>query len=196
MEKLRVGILLFNEVEVLDFAGPFEVFSLAETADQQKFFDVQTISADGGMITARNGLRVLPDVSFAECPALDLLIIPGGYGAEEIELYNSELLAWIVERSQQVSILASVCTGALLLAQAGLLDGKEATTHWLDLERLRKLFPAVSVQEKVKFVEDGSIITSGGIAAGIDMSFYLVAKICGPAVAQRTAKRMEYPYCP
>ena len=93
MEKLRVGILLFNEVEVLDFAGPFEVFSLAETADQQKFFDVQTISADGGMITARNGLRVLPDVSFAECPALDLLIIPGGYGAEEIELYNSELLA-------------------------------------------------------------------------------------------------------
>lgn len=191
MEKRQVGILLFNEVEVLDFAGPFEVFSLARDFNQEALFQVHTITENGQMIRARNGLKVLPDYNFSNCPQLDILLVPGGYGAEEIEMYNESLLSWITEKAQQVEILASVCTGALLLAQAGFLKGKKATTHWMDLERLAN-FPEVDVQKETKYVEDGKVITSGGISAGIDMSFYLVAKLYGVETALATAKRMEY----
>lgn len=191
MEKRQVGILLFNEVEVLDFAGPFEVFSLARDFNQEALFQVHTITEKGQMIRARNGLKVLPDYNFSNCPQLDILLVPGGYGAEEIEIYNESLLSWITEKAQQVEILASVCTGALLLAQAGFLKGKKATTHWMDLERLAN-FPEVDVQKETKYVEDGKVITSGGISAGIDMSFYLVAKLFGVETALATAKRMEY----
>lgn len=191
MEKRQVGILLFNEVEVLDFAGPFEVFSLVRDFNQEALFQVHTITENGQMIRARNGLKVLPDYNFSNCPQLDILLVPGGYGAEEIEIYNESLLSWITEKAQQVEILASVCTGALLLAQAGFLKGKKATTHWMDLERLAN-FPEVDVQKETKYVEDGKVITSGGISAGIDMSFYLVAKLYGVETALATAKRMEY----
>ncbi len=191
MGKRQVGILLFNEVEVLDFAGPFEVFSLARNFNQEALFQVHTITENGQMIRARNGLKVLPDYNFSNCPQLDILLVPGGYGAEEIEMYNESLLSWITEKAQQVEILASVCTGALLLAQAGFLKGKKATTHWMDLERLAN-FPEVDVQKETKYVEDGKVITSGGISAGIDMSFYLVAKLYGVETALATAKRMEY----
>lgn len=191
MEKRQVGILLFDEVEVLDFAGPFEVFSLARDFNQEALFQVHTITENGQMIRARNGLKVLPDYNFSNCPQLDILLVPGGYGAEEIEIYNESLLSWITEKAQQVEILASVCTGALLLAQAGFLKGKKATTHWMDLERLAN-FPEVDVQKETKYVEDGKVITSGGISAGIDMSFYLVAKLYGVETALATAKRMEY----
>ena len=191
MEKRQVGILLFDEVEVLDFAGPFEVFSLARDFNQEALFQVHTITENGQMIRARNGLKVLPDYNFSNCPQLDILLVPGGYGAEEIEIYNESLLSWITEEAQQVEILASVCTGALLLAQAGFLKGKKATTHWMDLERLAN-FPEVDVQKETKYVEDGKVITSGGISAGIDMSFYLVAKLYGVETALATAKRMEY----
>lgn len=191
MEKRQVGILLFDEVEVLDFAGPFEVFSLARDFNQEALFQVHTITENGQMIRARNGLKVLPDYNFSNCPQLDILLVPGGYGAEEIEIYNESLLSWITEEAQQVEILASVCTGALLLAQAGFLKGKKATTHWMDLEKLAN-FPEVDVQKETKYVEDGKVITSGGISAGIDMSFYLVAKLYGVETALATAKRMEY----
>lgn len=191
MEKRQVGILLFDEVEVLDFAGPFEVFSLARDFNQGALFQVHTITENGQMIRARNGLKVLPDYNFSNCPQLDILLVPGGYGAEEIEIYNESLLSWITEEAQQVEILASVCTGALLLAQAGFLKGKKATTHWMDLEKLAN-FPEVDVQKETKYVEDGKVITSGGISAGIDMSFYLVAKLYGVETALATAKRMEY----
>lgn len=158
MEKRQVGILLFNEVEVLDFAGPFEVFSLARDFNQEALFQVHTITENGQMIRARNGLKVLPDYNFSNCPQLDILLVPGGYGAEEIEMYNESLLSWITEKAKQVEILASVCTGALLLAQAGFLKGKKATTHWMDLERLAN-FPEVDVQKETKYVEDGKVIT-------------------------------------
>lgn len=191
MEKRQVGILLFDKVEVLDFAGTFEVFSLARDFNQEALFQVHTITENGQMIRARNGLKVLPDYNFSNCPQLDILLVPGGYGAEEIEIYNESLLSWITEKAQQVEILASVCTGALLLAQAGFLKEKRATTHWMDLERLAN-FPEVDVQKETKYVEDGKVITSGGISAGIDMSFYLVAKLYGVETALATAKRMEY----
>lgn len=188
---LKVGILLFNEVEVLDFAGPFEVFSLA-SRDDQKLFQVETVGETGEMIIARNGLQVLPKAKFDDHSHYDILIIPGGYGAEEIEIKNRLVLDWIKAQQAKVKILASVCTGAFLLAEAGVIDHKRATSHWMDLDRLEREYPKVNVIRNEKFVDEGNIITSGGISAGINMSFYLVSRIFGADVAKRTARRMEY----
>lgn len=189
--RLTVGIFIFNEVEVLDFAGPFEVFSLAEK-DSEKLFKVITIGENGEMITARNGLKVQPDASFEQNPDLDILIIPGGYGAEEIEIKNKKVIEWIKTQSEKVQILASVCTGAFLLAEAGLLDRKKATTHWMDIPRLEKEYPAIIVIKDTRFVDEDCIITSGGISSGINMSFHIIKKLHGLQIAQSTAKRMEY----
>ncbi|UFU00106.1 DJ-1/PfpI family protein [Radiobacillus kanasensis] len=193
MSQRTVGIFLFNEVEVLDFAGPFEVFSLTTLPQtDEKPFNVKTISENGKAISARNRLVVTPDFSFANHPSLDILIIPGGFGAEEIEIHNSKAINWMKEQGSKVEIVTSVCTGALLLAKAGLLDGRKATTHWMDVDRLEREFPSVMVQRNVKFVDEGSIITSGGISAGINMSFHLISRLHGKEVAEQTAKRMEY----
>lgn len=186
-----VGILLFNEVEVLDFAGPFEVFSLAED-ENQKLFQVITIGEKTQVIQARNGLKVVPDYRFDNHPKLDILIIPGGDGADQIEIKNQVVLNWIRLQSKVVSILASVCTGAFLLAECGLLDSKRATTHWMDLDRLENEYPKVDVVRKSKFVDEGSIITSAGISAGINMSFHIISKLTIPEIALQTAKKMEY----
>lgn len=186
-----VGIFLFNEVEVLDFAGPFEVFSIA-SKEGQPLFKVFTIGETGQSVKARNDLIVTPTYSFENAPPVDLLIIPGGYGAEEIEIHNTVVLDWIKKQATQVAILASVCTGAFLLAKCGLLYHKKATTHWMDVDRLEKEFPEVQVIRGVKLVDESSLITSGGISAGIHMSFHLVEKIHGKEIAVLTAKRMEY----
>ena len=187
------GILLFNEVEVLDFAGPFEVLSLAQDATtHQKLFSVKTVAQTRDSLLARNGLKVVPEFDFASAPDFDLLIVPGGYGAEGIEIHNRVLLDWLKERAKSTPVVASVCTGAFLLAEAGLLDGKCATTHWMDLDRLEGAYPRVSVQRGVKFVDEGSILTAGGISAGINLSFYLLKRLFGTDIARATAKRMEY----
>lgn len=193
MQQRTVGILLFNDVEVLDFAGPFEVFSIATlNKSSNKPFIVKTISENGELVTARNGLKVKPDYSFANQPLFDIVIIPGGYGAEQIEINNPIVIEWIKNQKIRVEFMTSVCTGALLLAKAGILDGIKATTHWMDIDRLEQEFPNVSVQRNVKFVDQGSIITSGGISAGINMSFHLISQLHGKDVAIETAKRMEY----
>ena len=189
--QLKVGIFLFNEVEVLDFAGPFEVFSIA-SKDNQKLFQVDTIGETGEIISARNGLKVLPKVRIDEATGYDILIIPGGAGAEKTEIKNPVVINWIKEQQSRVQILASVCTGALLLAEAGLLNNKKATTHHRDLARLERDYPEVEVVRNVKFVDEGPILTSGGISAGINMSFHLVKRLFGTDVARATAKRMEY----
>ncbi len=187
-----VGILLFDDVEVLDFAGPFEVFSVTARENGTKPFEVSTISQEGQMITARNGLRVQPDYSFKTAPKVDILIVPGGYGAREREVHNDTLVNWIAAQMANVQLMTSVCTGAFLLGKAGLLQGKKATTHWASLERLQQEFPEIKVQQGVKFVDEGNIITSGGISAGINMSFHIVKRLLGPEIARQTAKRMEY----
>lgn len=190
---LKAGILLFNEVEVLDFAGPFEVLSLAERAgSREKLFAVCTVAETRETISARNGLKVLPDYDFASAPDFDLLIVPGGYGAEEIEIHNETLLRWLKHKADTTPIVASVCTGAFLLAEAGLLDGKRATTHWMDLDRLERAYPLVYVAREVKFVDEGNILTAGGISAGIDLCFHLLTRLFGADIARQTAKRMEY----
>lgn len=188
---ITIGILLFNEVEVLDFAGPFEVFSIAEN-QRKKIFNVITIAEKEQVLHARNGLKVHPDYHFENHPELDILIVPGGYGAEEIEIKNKNLLNWIKNQSTKVKILASVCTGALLLAENGLLDNLNATTHWMDLDRLEKEYPKVHVIRDVKYVDAGNIMTSGGISAGITLSFHIVKRLANLDIALYTAKRMEY----
>lgn len=192
MKQWKVGIFLFNEVEVLDFAGPYEVFAItAYPGLNIKPFEVKTVAQTSKIIKARNGLQIMPDCCFADNPCFDILIIPGGYGAEEVEIYNDTVLCWIQDQRSKVSLMASVCTGALLLAKAGLLQGKKATTHWMDIDRLATGFN-VDVQRGVKYVDEGSVMTSGGISAGINMSLYIIKKLLGEEVALTTAKRMEY----
>lgn len=191
MNKWSVGIFLFNEVEVLDFAGPFEVFSVTEV-NEEKIFTVYTVSENGEMITARNGLKVQPDYSIENLPPVDILIIPGGLDARKYEIKNEIVIKWIRQQMKEVKLMTSVCTGALLLAKAGLLEGLKATTHWASIEKFKNEFQNVEVIENVKFVDEGHIITSAGISAGINMAFHIVKNLLGVHVAEDTAKRMEY----
>ena len=191
MNKWSVGIFLFNEVEVLDFAGPFEVFSVTEV-NEEKPFTVYTVSENGEMITARNGLKVQPDYSIENLPPVDILIIPGGLGARKYEIKNEIVIKWIRQQMKEVKLMTSVCTGALLLAKAGLLEGLKATTHWASIEKFKNEFKNVEVIENVKFVDEGHIITSAGISAGINMAFHIVKNLLGVHVAEDIAKRMEY----
>ncbi|EKS8351026.1 DJ-1/PfpI family protein [Bacillus cereus] len=191
MNKWSVGIFLFNEVEVLDFAGPFEVFSVTEV-NEEKTFTVYTVSENGEMITARNGLKVQPDYSIENLPPVDILIIPGGLGARKYEIKNEIVIKWIRQQMKEVKLMTSVCTGALLLAKAGLLEGLKSTTHWASIEKFKNEFQNVEVIENVKFVDEGHIITSAGISAGINMAFHIVKNLLGMHVAEDTAKRMEY----
>ncbi|OTX91125.1 AraC family transcriptional regulator [Bacillus thuringiensis] len=191
MNKWSVGIFLFNDVEVLDFAGPFEVFSVTEV-HEEKPFTVYTVSQNGEMITARNGLKVKPDYSIEDLPPVDILIIPGGKGVRENEVKNDIIINWVRQQMKEVKLMTSVCTGALLLAKAGLLEGLKATTHWASIQTFKKDFPNVEVMENVKFVDEGHIITSAGISAGINMSFHIVKNLLGVEIAEETAKSMEY----
>lgn len=197
-KQWSVGIFLFHDVEVLDFAGPFEVFSVTEYPDQpvdtpeSNPFIVKLVSETGELVQACNGLKVQPDYSFDNAPHFDILVIPGGIGAREKEIYNEKVIQWISQRAGNVQLMTSVCTGALLLAKAGLLNGKMATTHWASYDRLENEFPAVSVKRNVKFVDEGNIVTSGGISAGIHMAFHIVKQLLGSEIARTTAKTMEY----
>jgi transcriptional regulator GlxA family with amidase domain len=146
-------------------------------------------------VTATGGLRVTPNVTLESCPPLDVLVVPGGWGTRR-EIKNDRLLAWIKARGTAVETLTSVCTGSMLLGQAGLLDGRHATTHWRSLSWMRDSFPAVTVEEKQHVVEDGRVLTSAGISAGIDMALRVVARYFGDEVARNTARNMEYRYAP
>ena len=191
-----VGIYLFDAVEVLDFAGPFEVFSTAARVHGRReppsppIFVVATVGRGFAPVVARGGLRVQPAFNLEDHPPLDVLIIPGG--VVDAEMDQPELMAWLVRTAPATSVTASVCTGAFLLAQAGLLHGKQATTHWEDLAELRRLFPEVDVVEGKRWVDLGSIVTSAGISAGIDMSLHLVARLAGAELARKTALQMQY----
>jgi transcriptional regulator GlxA family with amidase domain len=191
--QLKVGILVFNEVEVLDFAGPFEVFSISEAVeDKSKLFNAFLVAEKNEALRARNGLQILPSYTFENCPDLDLLVVPGGYGAEQIEIKNARLLKWLREMRAKTKLLASICTGAFLLAEAGVISDQQVTTHWLDIERLRKEYPSLDVIENVKYVDQGNVFTSAGISAGIELSLYLVSRFFDEKTALRTAKRMDY----
>jgi transcriptional regulator GlxA family with amidase domain len=198
MTRKRVGIVAFPDVEVLDFCGPFEVFSVTRLDESRRReepspFEVWLVAERAEPVVATGGLKVIPDHTLDTCPPLDILVVPGGWGTRA-EIKNARLLAWIAERARQVETLTSVCTGSMLLGQAGLLDGRHATTHWRSLGWMRESFPAVTVEEKLHVVEDGHVLTSAGISAGIDMALRVVARYHGEAVARNTARAMEYRY--
>ena len=198
MKRKRVGIVLFPDVEVLDFCEPFEVFSVTRLNEELRRedpspFEVVLVAEKAGPVLTTGGMKVIPDHTLDDCPPLDILVVPGGWGTRA-QRTNPRLVGWIGERAKQVETLTSVCTGSLLLGQAGLLDGRRATTHWRALDLMRELFPAVKVEDKLHVVEEGNVLTSAGISAGIDMALRVVAREHGETVARNTARNMEYRY--
>ena len=191
MNKIHnVAILLFDDAEILDFCGPYEVFSVASRQSEQPSFNVFT-TAEKTRITARNGLSVNPDHTLPTCPMSDILLVPGGIGSRR-EINNNPLIEWIKRAAGDAELVLSVCTGALLLGKGGLLDGLDMTTHHGACDLLREIVPSGTVHEDRRFVDNGKIVTSAGIAAGIDMSLHVVERLLGLDVAAATARQMEY----
>ncbi len=196
MQSIRVGILVFQDVEILDFCGPYEVLAAvrldeARRREEPSPFVVLLVAESLEPVHTKGGLRVLPDVTLDDCPPLDWLIVPGGWGVRK-EINNARLVGWIAQRSQAASLTASICTGAMLLGKAGLLHGKRATTHISSLDWMRGEFPDVSVEEEYRWVEDGKVVSSAGVSAGIDMTLHLVERTFGSQVSKATADHMEY----
>ncbi len=193
---MNVGILVFDEMELLDMAGPYEVFTTGsrvhartQPADAAPLFTVTTLARSRAPVRARAGLQVQPDCTLDSHPPLHCAIVPGGVVSGE--LHQPALMAWIAAQRRTAAVLASVCTGALLLAQAGVLDGLAATTHWEDLDALRTLRPSVQVREGVRWVDEGAVVTSAGISADIDMCLHLVQRLHSRELALHTARQMD-----
>jgi transcriptional regulator GlxA family with amidase domain len=199
---LIVGILIFDDVEILDVAGPFEVFAVTRLDEERRFhesspFKVYLIAKNDKQVIAIGGLRLTPDVAINNCPKLDLLIIPGGWGTRK-ESKNKILLNWIKDQFNHTDtsnkLIASVCTGSSLLGKAGLLDGRDATTHWRAFDFLEKSAPKARILKDVRFTLTEPIFTSAGVSAGIDLALRIVSHFFGAEVGQATARQMEYPY--
>jgi transcriptional regulator GlxA family with amidase domain len=198
--KRRVGILVFDDVEVLDFAGPFEVFSRtrltpgleSRRSDDSAPFEVFTVSPRPGPIVATGGLRVVPHYDFSNAPPIDVLVVPGGFGTRPL-LQDEVALDWLRRTAATAQRVTSVCTGSVVLARAGLLAGRRATTHWSSLDRLAEMDPTITVQGGERVVDD-VVVSSAGVSAGIDMAFTVVASYCGAEVARETAHYIEYPF--
>jgi transcriptional regulator GlxA family with amidase domain len=189
--KRNVAILLFDEVEVLDFAGPFEVFAVTDELRQHEALHTFTMSLKPGTVRARNGLKIVPDFTLENCPSPQIIVIPGGAGTRTL-LHMPALHEWLRIKSRSAEVVMSVCTGALLLGRAGLLEGLRATTHHENFAELRLLAPNTEVVEAERFVDNGKILTAAGISAGIDCSLHVVARLFGGDAAVRTAQYMEY----
>jgi transcriptional regulator GlxA family with amidase domain len=198
MHKQNVGIFIFDDVEVLDFAGPFEVFSRtrlvpgaeSRRSDDSAPFEVFTVARSPGPIRAIGGLQVIPTFAWETAPPIDILVVPGGFGTRGL-LRDAETLAWIRRAAASASLVTSVCTGALLLAQNGLLRGRRATTHWAAHDLLVSIDPTIQLQREVRVVAD-TIFTSAGVSAGLDMAFAVVEQLHGAEVARETARYIEY----
>jgi transcriptional regulator GlxA family with amidase domain len=200
---LIVGILIFDDVEILDVAGPFEVFAVTRLNEEERLqqsspFKVYLISETNKQIIAIGGLRLTPDVTIIECPELDLLIIPGGWGTRK-ESKNKNILNWISNQFSTITttndkLIASVCTGSSLLGKAGLLDGRDATTHWRAFDFLQESAPKARILKNVRFTLIEPIFTSAGVSAGIDLALHIVSRFFGIEVGEATARYMEYPY--
>src|SRR5438445_11317934 len=192
-----VGILIFDDVEVLDFAGPFEAFASARPIDNgsgmERLFRPLILAEEQRMITCRGGLLVQPHHTIADHPPLDVIVIPGGQGTRH-ERLNATVLDWIVAQDQRAEVTGALVTGtgAFLLAEPGLRDGLRATTQWASIAWMRKHYPSVRMVDDERFVDEGHIVTSAGVSAGIDMALHVVARLAGEATAAATARTMEY----
>jgi transcriptional regulator GlxA family with amidase domain len=197
----KIAIVLFDDVEVLDFAGPFEVFSIAGKRSTGVAYEVFTV-AEKSTVAARNQLIITPNYTFANCPTPDIFLIPGGGGyhpdgtpfGSRREMNNPVMLQWINHHFEKAELVLSVCTGALILAKAGLLENLEATTHFMAVEALKAIATTTKVSPEKRWVDNGKIVLSAGVSAGIDMSFHVLDKLQGKEVAQEAAQYMQYDY--
>jgi transcriptional regulator GlxA family with amidase domain len=195
-ETLTVGIVLYDQVEELDFVGPYETFKAAsfqgasllgrETLPWQVF----TVAETSELVATGGGLRIKPDYSFADAPQIDLLVVPGGNSRPQLE--NAAMVEWLARVTSQARLNTSVCTGAFMLGKVGLLDGRSVTTHWGSLDRLAEFIPSATVKRDVRWVDEGDVVTAAGVSAGIDMSLHVVERLLGRDVAESTARYMEY----
>lgn len=189
--KRKVAIFVHEGVELLDFSGPGEVFA---STDHRQAFDVYTVAAAPGEVVSQGFVTIKPQYTVANCPPPDIIVLPGG--RTDVPLADPAVLKWIKDSSQKAEIVMSVCTGAFLLAKAGLLDGREATTHWSAIASLRQEAPQTTVRENRRFVDNGKVVTAAGVSAGIDAALHVVDKLLGREVAQQTAHYMEYNWQP
>ncbi len=198
MDKWNVGVLVFDGVALLDVAGPFEVLTRARLEpgvesrrrEEEALFEAFTVAKTKDPVTATGGIVLVPSHSFADAPRVDLLLVPGGFGTRPV-LQDAETIDWIRRTAASAKRTASVCTGALLLARAGLLDGRRATTHWGAFGLLASLARDVTVDREARFVDDG-VMTSAGVASGVDLALHIVETLFGRAVADETARYLEY----
>ncbi|SHJ86407.1 DJ-1/PfpI family protein [Propionispora hippei] len=188
---LHVGIFLFNDVELLDFAGPYEVFTVAVGLQEGLVGRVFTISEDGAAVRSVNGLQVIPDYAFNDHPPIDVLVVPGGNGTKA-EMNKSKVLQWLKKQYEASRLTMSVCSGTRLLGKLGLLDHLTYTTHHEVMPDMATIAPLATVEKGVRFVDNGKLLTSAGISAGIELSLHLVAKLWRKEIAHRTAIYMEY----
>ena len=196
MEPIITAVVLFRHVELLDFAGPINVFTAARTDNRPWFetespFDVWTVAERREPIEVWGGTIVIPRATLDEVPTPRLLLVPGGWGTRS-EVNNERLVGWIADTAKKAELVTSVCTGSFMLAQAGLLRGKSATTHWASIDRMRRTYPDVDVKEEVPYVEDGNVITSAGILNGVELALYIVERFLGQEAAPRTARHLEF----
>lgn len=195
IEPRHIGILLFPEVEELDAIGPWEVLAYWTRAHPEDGYAVTCLSRAGGMVACAKGLRVEAKHSYDDAPPLEVLIYPGGWGTRA-HLTEDAQLDWVRRQRAQVPLMTSVCTGSLVYAAAGLLSGRPATTHWRSLDRLGELDPSIHVRPDDRFVDDGDVITSAGISAGIDMALHLVARHAGVERAREVRRGIQYDPAP
>jgi transcriptional regulator GlxA family with amidase domain len=188
---MNIGIYIYDQAEVLDFSGPFEVFSTASRiCPTGEPFRVFLVGETGQVVTARSGYKVVPSYGFHDHPTVDVLIVVGGVHTEE--MHKPNVIDWISQQAEKAKLVASVCTGVFLLAEARILTTQNVTTHWGDIPDLRASYPDLTVHESSRWIDEGSIVTSGGISAGIDMRLHLVSRLHSSELAEKTARQMEY----
>jgi transcriptional regulator GlxA family with amidase domain len=186
---MNIGIYIYDNAEVLDFSGPFEVFTTAKRVARNDW-NVFFVAATDSMVKARGNFLVHPHYTVDNHPAIDVLIVAGGVHTEEVK--NLDVINWISKIADSSRFVASVCTGAFLLAEAGLLNGLSVTTHWEDIPELKSGYPELRIIADKRWISEGKFVTSGGISAGIDMSLFLVSELSSIELAEKTARQMEY----
>ena len=191
----QIGVLLFPDVEELDAIGPYEVLSLWSRTFPEDGYAVSCLSRSGGLVQCANGLVVQAHHSYADAPPLEVLLYPGGQGTRP-QLHDDAQLDWVRRQREVVPLMTSVCTGALVYAAAGLLSHRPATTHWSSLDLLAELDPTIDVRPDERFVDDGDVVTSAGISAGIDMALHLVARLAGNERAREVRRDIQYDPAP
>jgi len=187
--RLNIGIYIYDDAEVLDFAGPFEVFSTANRLGNNNWH-VFFVAEKPSVVRARSDFLITPHFTIDEHPDIDVLLVAGGIHTKEVEKPN--VITWVSNVAESAKTVASVCTGSFILAEAGLLDGLDATTHWEDIPDLKSDYPKLNVIDNRRWISEGKFVTSGGISAGIDMSLFLVSELASPTLSANTAKQMEY----